>query len=311
MREAGDGDHYRLAFDRPDTWSQKYNLVWDRILGFGLFPDDVRRTEMAYYRRVQNGYGLPLDNRQTYTKLDWILWTATLTQNRDDFTGAGRSGPAVPERDARSLSHDRLVLHRHGPAARLHRPTRRGRRLPADAIRPGRLVEVRRPGSYEGVWLGPHADTAQDGHARSHQRRESGRGRYTTTQPAEGWATPDFDDSQWSRGPAGFGTPHTPGAQVRTEWKTADIWIRRMFDLSQPLPKHAALRIHHDEDAEVYLNGTKVVTLTGYTSEYEAVEFPAEALRAGRNTMAIHCQQTKGGQYIDAGLDAIVPAHQR
>jgi len=85
IREGDDGDHFRLAFDRPNTWSQKYNLVWDRILGLDLFPEDVLREEMDHYRRVQNEYGLPLDNRDTYTKLDWVLWTATLTRETEDF----------------------------------------------------------------------------------------------------------------------------------------------------------------------------------------------------------------------------------
>lgn len=85
VKMADDGDHYRLAFDKPGTWSQKYNLVWDNILGLHLFPADVRSREMAFYLKHMNQYGLPLDNRATYTKLDWELWTATLADSPRDF----------------------------------------------------------------------------------------------------------------------------------------------------------------------------------------------------------------------------------
>jgi hypothetical protein len=85
IRMADDGDHYRLAFDRSGTWSQKYNLIWDRLLTLNLFPISVTRREIAYYKTKQNAYGVPLDNRESYTKLDWNLWTATLAEKPEDF----------------------------------------------------------------------------------------------------------------------------------------------------------------------------------------------------------------------------------
>jgi hypothetical protein len=78
-KAAKDGDHYRLAFDRPGTWSQKYNLVWDQLLGLHLFTPQISETELSFYTRNLEPFGLPLDNRADYTKLDWEVWTATLS----------------------------------------------------------------------------------------------------------------------------------------------------------------------------------------------------------------------------------------
>ena len=76
--EALDGDHYKLAFDQDGTWSMKYNMVWDKLLGLNLFTQKVYDLELAYYKQQLRPYGLPLDSRSDYTKTDWQLWCAAL-----------------------------------------------------------------------------------------------------------------------------------------------------------------------------------------------------------------------------------------
>jgi hypothetical protein len=85
VKMADDGDHFRLTFDQPGTWSQKYNIVWDKIIGLDVFPKTVVEKEIPYYLTKQNVYGLPLDNRRNYTKADWIVWTATLAEDAETF----------------------------------------------------------------------------------------------------------------------------------------------------------------------------------------------------------------------------------
>ena len=85
IKQAGEGDHTQLAFDRPGTWSQKYNLVWDKLLGLNLFPNEILQKEIKYYLTRQSEFGLPLDSRQRYTKNDWITWTATMADTKAGF----------------------------------------------------------------------------------------------------------------------------------------------------------------------------------------------------------------------------------
>lgn len=134
--------------------------------------------------------------------------------------------------------------------------------------------------------------------------------KYTTTDPGAGWEEAAYNDSSWKSGPAGFGTKGTPGSTVRTEWSTPTIWVRRSFTLPAEAVLQSAgdelfLTIHHDEDAEVYLNGIPAATVKGYTTAYTPVRISPQAraaLNAGENTIAIKCAQTRGGQYIDAGI---------
>lgn len=311
VREADDGDHFRLAFDRSGTWSQKYNLIWDRILGLNLFPAEVARKEMAFYRRVQNRYGLPLDNRREYTKLDWILWTATLTQDRADFQALTdpvfRFLNETPDRAPMTDWYETKTARKVGFTARpvvggvfaqmlYDRPTWK-KYASRDLTRAANWSPMPQPPLVR-VLL-PAAD------------HEPAVWRYTTRRPGEGWYRPDFDDRDWQEGRSGFGTPGTPGAVVGTRWDTRDIWLRREIEVPAGALTNPEFWLHHDEDAEIYLNGVLAARVTGYTTAYETVPLNAAgraALKPGRNLLAVHCRQTGGGQYIDLGLATVEAA---
>jgi hypothetical protein len=134
--------------------------------------------------------------------------------------------------------------------------------------------------------------------------------RYTTDAPPITWFTPGYDDAAWRQGSGGFGKPDTPRARVGTPWLTPDIWIRRTFDVPPRALVNPHLRVYHDEDAEVYVNGERVATLPGAVGGYSYVPLDAVSaalLRSGqRNTLAIHVKQTRGGQFIDAGIVEVI-----
>jgi hypothetical protein len=128
--------------------------------------------------------------------------------------------------------------------------------------------------------------------------------RYLLRQPAEGWKHAEFNDSAWREGTGGFGTRGTPGARIGTEWDTNNIWLRKSFDLKS-IPTKPALLVHHDEDAEVFINGQLVAELKKFTAEYTVIPIAKEkhnALLVGKNLMAVHCRQATGGQFIDVHL---------
>lgn len=309
LKEADDGDHYRLAFDKPGTWSQKYNIVWDRILGFNLWPQNALRKEMDFYKKVQNKYGLPLDNRQTYTKLDWILWTATLTQNRDDFEVLvapvfrmlNETYNRVPMTDWYQTTDARQVGFQARPVVggvfiqMLYDKAIWNKYASRDKTKASNYAPMPTPPVVKQI-----IPTAE---------KEPTLWRYTTQRPPADWFKPEFNDSGWKEGQAGFGTRGTPGAIVRMVWNTPEIWLRREVTLPEGDPGEILIRMHHDEDADVYINGILALTVNGYTTDYEEFQLtPAgkTALKPGKNLIAVRCRQTAGGQYIDLGFVSIV-----
>ncbi|WP_240663505.1 glycoside hydrolase family 2 protein [Mucilaginibacter limnophilus] len=134
---------------------------------------------------------------------------------------------------------------------------------------------------------------------------------YTFSTPAANWNVKSFDASAWHSGLGGFGTPETPGARIGTNWNTGEIWARQNFNmgsLSGAKLDKLMLRIHHDEDCEVYINGVLAAKLEGWTSDYENVKILPQAkatLKKGKNTIAVHCINKTSGQFIDVGLSVV------
>jgi hypothetical protein len=133
--------------------------------------------------------------------------------------------------------------------------------------------------------------------------------KYTTTMPASSWNQTSFDDSAWSTGNGGFGTSGTPGAVIGTTWSAADIWLRKSFSasaLTTAQLSNLILRLHHDEGVEVYVNGVLATSLTGFVTSYGYTSMAKSAESAivpnGNNVLAVHCNNTAGGQYVDVGI---------
>jgi len=305
VKEADDGEKFRLAFDRPGTWSQKYNLMWDRILGLNLFPAEVARKEMDYYKKIQNKYGLPLDNRKDYTKLDWITWTATLTQNRADFealidpvfTFLNETPDRSPMTDWYETKNAKKVGFTARPvvggvfAQLLYDKVLWKKWASRDTTKASQWSPMPEPPKVTSVV--PAADKLPATWS------------YTTSTPGTNWFNADFDASSWSQGQSGFGTRNTPSTSIGTTWNSREIWLRREIEVPGGKWNNLQGWLHHDEDSEVYINGVLALRASGYTTGYDAFPLTTAgraAIKPGKNVVAIHCRQTGGGQYIDFGL---------
>ncbi|MGH7953343.1 MAG: glutaminase domain-containing protein, partial [Limisphaerales bacterium] len=300
MQVAADDDHYRLAFDKPGTWSQEYNLVWNTILDLKVFPPSVAQKEIAFYKTVMQPYGLPLDSRTHLTKTDWSIWTATLADNQTDFESfitpiynfLNQTSLRVPLMD--SYETDRLGGG-WGPLF-YARPVVGGffikmltdkqvwhKWSSGDKVKPQNWAPLPKPPKI--TMIVPAADT------------QPAIWSYTIIKPSDDWMNLHFDDSSWKQGQSGFGAVNTPGAIIGTTWRTGDIWLRREVTLPAENFNDVQAWLHHDEDAEVYINGVLALKTSGFINNYDAFPLTPEGLAAfkpGKNLIAVHCHQTNG-----------------
>jgi hypothetical protein len=302
---AKDDGHTRLAYDQPGSWSMKHNLIWDRVLGTKLFPDSVGDAEIAWYLKVQKQYGLPVDHRTDTSLIDWALWSIALARNDADFQAllapiwhyANETPSRVPLADWFNTGNAKQTGFQARPVVggifiKLLADPPAWKKWAARDMTPV-AGWAPQPTPPEVTVVVPAADT------------QPALWRYTMNQPANGWETPGFSDSEWRTGKSGFGTAGTPGAVIGTVWSTADIWLRREIEFPAGDWKKLQAWMDHDEDAEVYINGVLALKASAWNTSYDEIplnENGRAALKPGKNLVAVHCHQTTGGQYIDVGF---------
>ncbi|MES2460371.1 MAG: DUF4965 domain-containing protein [Armatimonadota bacterium] len=314
MDAARDGDHYKLAFDKPGTWSQKYNLVWDNILDLNLFPDSVAAAEMAYYKTKGNRYGLPLDSRENYTKLDWIIWSGAMTGSKTDlmtladpiYDYLNETSSRVPMSDwYRTTTGTQVGFKARSVVGGVFIPVLNNRQIWSKWA--GRDLAVKKV-SLNWAPLPPPRQVTE---VVPTSAKGAVTWTYTTVRPTGEWTAPNYTATDWKTGAGGLGTKGTPNAVIGTVWDTSDIWARREFTLTEAQLANRdqlQLMLYHDENAEVFINGVAAANVAGYTGSYEAFPITKAALAAlkpGRNVFAVHVHQTEGGQYIDMGLATV------
>ena len=270
-------NHSSLAFDKPGTWSQKYNLVWDHILGLNVFPSAVASKEIAYYKTVMNPYGVPLDSRTTTTKDDWSMWSATLATHQSDFETL-----VAPIYDYLNTTSNREPLRDWYDTDDMHSGNFRARPVVG-----GMFIKMLADKNVWHKWSSmdkvdvsgwaplPTAPVLTEIVPTSQKTGIAWR--YTTNRPPDDWT-----DSRLRR--QRLATRQRPVRQaparqivtVGTSWTTDDIWIRHTVTLPSTLPAgDLKLVVYHDEDTEIYFNGVLAAKVPGFQNSYSAKESAA------------------------------------
>ena len=300
--KVADGGPFLAGLRRPGTWSQKYNLVWDKILGLKVFPPKIAQREITQYKKMADKFGVPLDSRTTIAETPWSVWCATLADNRDDFQALiAPLHTYFDETTTRDPLSDSYVANDPNSSGMHARPV-------VGAVFSKMLADPAVWKKWASLDMQQVGGGLPSGPARSTEVVPTSINQpimwpYTTTAnpPGKTWFDPKFDDIAWNEGPGGFGSYGTPSAVVRTVWTDTpgDIWIRRAFTLPHgKVPPDLQIYAYHDEDMDVYINGVLAVSVPGFVSSYQPYDM-SDAARAalmptGKNVLAVHCHQTTG-----------------
>jgi hypothetical protein len=123
--------------------------------------------------------------------------------------------------------------------------------------------------------------------------------RYSTESTSGTWMESNFDDQSWKSAAAPFGDDQSTS---KTAWNTDDIYLRKDFDVKSMPTEKLFLKLNHDDNVVVFLNGKSIYEKTGWVHEYIYIPVDKQNLKVGRNVLAIHVKNTAGGRHIDADL---------
>ena len=300
-----DADHSRNAFDKPGSWSQKYNLVWDQLLGLNVFPHEVSQQEIAWYLKQLKPYGVPLDSRKAITKADWCLWTATMADKQADFEAI-----VSPIWDYVSQTTTRDPI-----ADSYMTDDVKSKGMHARPVIGGLFIKMLADPAVAKKWQSRDKFNAKnwapivDFNPTQFAVPISGKGdiswKFTTEKPADGWDAPGFDDSKWTTAKGAIGSPIASPAT--DQWDTPEVWARQVFRLpADAKPENLELFWQHYGGIDVYLNGKPAANDRGGIWEYMPATIKngaIESLKPGaENVLAIHARGSNGHHFVDVGI---------
>jgi hypothetical protein len=248
---APDGTHFVQAFGKPDTWSFKYNMVWDKLLGLGLFSPETYHKEFTFYQSKREKFGVPMDHRDKKTKFDWNFWVACFADKREE-----RDLLLDPLYKMVNESPTRLPLTDYfntdtGTIAEFYARSVMGAVWLPLLLEP-EIANKWATGSPSKInqWSPqpPHPEFANVICTKAPEWK------CTFEPPAKDWEQPAFDDASW------FLNKLPLGGRRGTTWPKdkQEVWLRKSF----PRPALSGGRIQilasYQDEFEVFLNGRRI-----------------------------------------------------